>query len=288
MGLSRLAITGATGYLGSVLAQHFSHQGNTVVALTRRPPADTRIQWRPFDLGQPIDEAALKDVDALIHAAWVLSGKDQGELWRRNVLGSRRLIETAVAVGVPKVVFVSSMSAYFGTRQTYGLMKLAVERTALDSGCVVVRPGLIYGESPGGMAATLRKISGLPLWPRFRAARLFLGHEDDVVTAMATVLETYDGLKGEILGFANSQPLDLASILNGLSPEHRRRTGVPVPAGLIMTALRLLETANVPLPFRSDSLLGLVEAADFLPGQELLGERGVEFRELSTDSARRL
>jgi nucleoside-diphosphate-sugar epimerase len=285
--LSRVAITGATGYLGSVLAQHFSRQGDRVVALTRRRPADSGSDWRPFDLGQPIDEAALTDVDALIHAAWVLSGKDQGELWQQNVVGSRRLIETAVAVGVPKIVFISSMSAYFGTRQTYGLMKLAVERTALDSGCVVVRPGLVYGESPGGMAGTLRKVSGLPLWPRFRTARQFVGHEQDVAVAMATVVRTYDGLRGEILGFANAEPLDLASILTGFSPEHRRRPGMPVAAGLITTALRLIERANVPLPFRSDSLLGLVEPADFLPGQELLAERSVEFRTLSTDSARR-
>ncbi len=59
-------------------------------------------------------------------------------------------------------------------------MKLAVERTALDLGCAVVRPGLVYGESPGGMAGTLRKISRLPLWPRFKSAKLFLAHEDDV------------------------------------------------------------------------------------------------------------
>lgn len=280
--MTRLAITGATGYLGSALAQYFSHEGDTVIALTRRCPADSNVHWRPFDLGEAIEEAALTDVDVLIHGAWVLAGKDQDELWQQNVVGSRRLIETAVAVGVPKIVFISSMSAYFGTRQTYGLMKLAVERTALDLGCVVVRPGLVYGESPGGMAGTLRKISGLPIWPRFRSAGLFLGHEDDVATAMATILDTYDGLQGEILGFANPQPLDLASILSGLSQKHKHRPGVPVPSGLVMRALRLLETMNVQFPFRSDSLLGLVEAADFLPGQEPLAERGVEFRGLDT------
>jgi hypothetical protein len=99
---------------------------------------------------------------------------------------------------------------------------------------------------------------------------------------MATILDTYDGLQGEILGFANPQPLDLASILSGLSQKHKRRPGVPVPSRLVMRALRLLETMNVQFPFRSDSLLGLVEAADFLPGQEPLAERGVEFRGLDT------
>jgi nucleoside-diphosphate-sugar epimerase len=277
---SGVAITGATGYLGSVLSNHLSSQGHQVIALTRRPPKGAVENWRHFDLGMPLNDSAFEGVDALIHAAWVLSGKDTSDLWRQNVVGSRRLIEAAVAAGVEKVVFVSSMSAYFGTKQTYGLMKLAVERTALDLGCIVIRPGLVYGESPGGMAGTLSRISGLPLWPRFRSARLFLAHEEDIARATATVLETYDELAGQIIGFDNPQPLDLSSILTGLSADHQRRRSVPVPAGFVMAALRLLERAKVKFPFRSDSLLGLVKSADFLPGQELLAERDVEFRGL--------
>jgi hypothetical protein len=172
------------------------------------------------------------------------------------------------------------MSAYFGTRQTYGLMKLAVERTALDLGCAVVRPGLVYGESPGGMGGTLRKISRLPLWPNFKSAKLFLAHEDDVAQAIATIIDHYDELSGEAMGLVNAQSFDLPSIFAGLSPEHKRRLSLPVPAVLVMAVLRLLESAGVPFPFRSDSLLGLIESADLLPGQERLARQGVEFRSL--------
>jgi nucleoside-diphosphate-sugar epimerase len=277
---SRVAITGATGYLGSVLADHFSNRGDEVVALTRRRPERAVSDWRHFELDQPVDETTFQGVNTLIHAAWVLNGKDTSELWRENVIGSRRLIEAAVAAGVQKVVFVSSMSAYFGTRQTYGLMKLAVERTALDLGCAVVRPGLVYGESPGGMGGTLRKISRLPLWPNFKSAKLFLAHEDDVAQAIATIIDHYDELSGEAMGLANAQSVDLPSIFAGLSPEHKRRLSLPVPAVLVMAVLRLLESAGVPFPFRSDSLLGLIESADLLPGQERLARQGVEFRSL--------
>jgi nucleoside-diphosphate-sugar epimerase len=276
----RTAITGATGYLGSVLSEHFSSRGDEVIALTRRRPEGEPKEWRPFELGQPVDSTILEGVDILIHAAWVLSGKDTTDLWMQNVIGSRRLIDAAVTAGVPKIVFISSMSAYFGTRQTYGLMKLAVERTVLDAGGIVIRPGLVYGESPGGMAGTLRRISQLPLWPRFRSARLFLAHDEDIAPAMAMVFEGYPDLSGQIIGFAHPRSLDLSSILMGLSPTNKRRRTVPVPAGLVMTALRLLERTGVPFPFRSDSLLGLVESADFLPGQDLLLERDFKFRGL--------
>jgi nucleoside-diphosphate-sugar epimerase len=282
MSSCRVAITGATGYLGSVLSDHLSNRGDEVIALTRRRPKRAVGEWRHFELGRPVDTTTLQDVNTLIHAAWVLSGKDTKQLWRENVIGSRRLIEAAVTAGVQKVVFVSSMSAYFGTRQAYGLMKLAVERTALDMGCVVVRPGLVYGDSPGGMAGTLRKISSLPLWPRFKSAKLFLAHEDDLAHAIARVIEHHDELSGEVIGLANPRSVDLPSIFAGLSPEHERRPSVPIPAGLVMAALRMLEGAGVPFPFRSDSLLGLVEAADSLPGQEFLVRRGVEFRSIGS------
>jgi nucleoside-diphosphate-sugar epimerase len=281
MNSSRVAITGATGYLGSVLTDRFSSRGSEVVALTRRRPERAVSDWRQFELGRPVDAEIFRDVDVLIHAAWVLSGKDADQLWRENVIGSRRLIEAAVTAGVQKILFVSSMSAYFGTRQTYGLMKLAVERTALDLGCAVVRPGLVYGESAGGMAGTLRKISRLPLWPRFKSAKLFLAHEDDVAQAIAKVVDHYDELSGDVMGLANPQSLDLPSILVGLSPEHKRRLSLRVPAVPVMAALRLLEGAGVPFPFRSDSLLGLTEAADMLPGHDRLVQQGVEFRSLN-------
>ncbi|MBP1819467.1 NAD-dependent epimerase/dehydratase family protein [Mycobacterium sp. OAE908] len=275
-----LALTGATGYLGSVLSSELTAKGHEVIALTRCRPEVDVAEWRRFDLGKPLDANAFDGVDALIHAAWVLSGKDTSALWRQNVVGSRRLIETAVASGVGTVVFVSSMSAYFGTRQAYGLMKLAVERTALDLGGIVVRPGLVYGLSPGGMAGTLKRISRLPLWPRFPSAQLFLAHEADVAAAMARTVEFADELSGHVLGFANPTPLDLSSILVGLSDHGRRRPALPVPARLVMAVLRGLESMGVQLPFRSDSLLGLVESAKVLPGQELLAERGIEFRPL--------
>jgi uncharacterized protein YbjT (DUF2867 family) len=278
MGSTRLAITGATGYLGSVLTSELSTLDCDVVALTRRPPQSEETEWRHFDLRQPVESSVLRDIDVLIHAAWVLSGKDESALWRQNVVGSRKLIEAAVDAGVGRTVFISSMSAYFGTRQAYGLMKLAVERTVLDLGGVVIRPGLVYGEVPGGMAGTLQKISQLPLWPQFRSAQLFLAHQADIAPAIATVLDAYSELSGQVIGFAHPKPVDLSTILTGFSPTHRRRPCVPVPAGAVMAGLRLLEHANVRFPFRSDSLLGLVKSAQFLPGRELLTQQGIKFR----------
>jgi len=274
-----VAITGATGYLGTALTQRLRADGHRVVALTRRPPTNGTLGWREYSLGADIDEALFDGIDVLIHAAWTLGGKDVEQLWDTNTIGSRRLISAAAEAGV-QTVFISSMSAYFGTRQAYGLMKLAAERTAVDLGAVVVRPGLVYGASPGGMGGTLKKIAQLPLWPRFSSARLYLAHEDDLTAGISAVLNRYDAYAGQVLGFANPTPHDLTAVLTALAPNRRRRPTILIPKAAVMAPLRVAEAANVPLPFRSDSLLGLVEGPTFLPNEKLLADGGINFRDL--------
>jgi hypothetical protein len=77
---------------------------------------------------------------------------------------------------------------------------------------------------------------------------------------------------------AHPKSLTLPEILAGLSGLNEYKRTVPIPACAVMGGLRLLERARVPIPFRSDSLLGLVEAAACLPGQDLLARSAVRFR----------
>ena len=278
---SRVAITGATGYLGSVLVDHFSNRGDEVVALTRRRPERAVSDWRHFELDQPVDETIFQGVNTLIHAAWVLSGKDTSQLWRENVIGSRRLIEAAVTAGVQKVVFVSSMSAYF--RDTTNLRFDEARRRTHCSWTWAALWSVLVSFTEN------RPVEWLARYGKSRVSRFgrtsnrrssSSHHEDDVAQAIARVIDHYDELSGEVMGLANPQSVDLPSIFAGLSPESKRRLSLPVPAVPVMAVLRLLEGAGVPFPFRSDSLLGLIESADLLPGQERLVQQGVEFRSL--------
>ena len=279
---SVVAVTGATGYLGSLFMSAFVDADYDVVALTRREPSATpHVSWRAYELGATPPRDTFEGVDVLVHAAWDLGNSDAQESWARNVGGSRRLLDAAREAGVARVVFVSSMSAYFGTRQTYGISKLAVERTVLDGHGVIVRPGLVYGDNAGGMAGTLTKIASLPVWPKFGRSALFLAHSDDVATGMVSLVENYDDFAGRVVGFAHAERVDLTTILASFAPHGKRHPTVPVPASLVMSALRLVEATGASLPFRSDSLLGLVRATDVLPGQDLLANANIRFRPLA-------
>ncbi len=277
-----IGVTGATGYLGSSLVAALRAQSLDVVEYRRTALDDVSTRSvRRLDLSQPVESRTFDGVSCLIHTAWDLVETDPRRAWEINVAGSKRVLESAMNAGVKRVIFVSSMSAYFGTKQDYGLMKLAVERAVLEANQLVVRPGLVYGADSGGMAQTLAKLSRLPLIPVFRGAQQFTLHIDDFLAAMS-VLVVAKAVPSTVIGLANESPTSFKEIMLTLAAEtsNSART-VVVPWSALLALLRVAEKLNVRLPVRSDSLLGLVRPAPLVPGRDVATKIGLSFRPFS-------
>ncbi|MDE2511017.1 MAG: NAD-dependent epimerase/dehydratase family protein, partial [Elusimicrobia bacterium] len=187
--MSRLvAVTGASGYLGGRCSAALRAAGFAVLSLVRTRSGPNDVSFR---LGESLDPSTLKDVDALIHAAHDFRAFGAEEQTRVNVEGARLLFEAARSAGVRRIVAVSSVSAFPGCRSDYGRAKLQLEDMALKSGGVAVRPGLVYGDGPGGMFGTLSRLCRLPVLPLPDGGRqpLLLGHADDVSAALVAALD---------------------------------------------------------------------------------------------------
>ncbi len=107
----RIAITGASGLIGSALVGHLKSEGHTVQRLVRRATvAPDEIQWDP-KTGY-VDIEALRGVDAVIHLAGVGVGdKRWTKRYKSEILNSRLLGTTAIANAVAEVkpqVFISA------------------------------------------------------------------------------------------------------------------------------------------------------------------------------------
>jgi nucleoside-diphosphate-sugar epimerase len=282
----RVGITGSNGYLGSSLVAALRAKDLGVVEYRREAPhASSDAVVRELDLSQPIDAGVFDGVSCLVHAAWDLRETDPRRAWERNVEGSKRLLEAALDAGVDRVIFVSSMSAYFGTKQDYGLMKLAVERAVLESKQVVVRPGLVYGAQSGGMASTLAKLARLPVIPVFRGAQQYTLHIEDFLAAMVTLVRA-DEVPSSVIGLAHEPPTSFREIMLALAPgDGGSAKTVSVPWHPLLGALRVGERLGVPLPVRSDSLLGLVRPAPGVPSRDIADRLGLSFRPFSVEGA---
>ncbi|WP_284045803.1 NAD-dependent epimerase/dehydratase family protein [Paractinoplanes maris] len=164
----RIAVTGASGFCGGVVARLAAESGADVVCLGRRPgPVGEHVFW---DAAAGTPDLAGADVVLHLAAAVGDSGPEQ-EFAAVNVDGTRRLLE-AVA-GTTPVVWVSSASVYRpgpypapvaedhptdGQRTAYGRTKAAGERLALAAGAVVLRPRAVYGEGDPHLLPRLRRV----------------------------------------------------------------------------------------------------------------------------------
>jgi nucleoside-diphosphate-sugar epimerase len=226
----------------------------------------------------------LRSADLLVHAAYDLSLTSRVDIWRVNVDGTRRLLEAAGDAQVRRILVLSSMSAYLGTTQLYGRAKLDIEVITVAAGGCAIRPGLVYGDSPGGMAGTLRNLVRLPLVPMVAGrARQYTVREDDLITAIGA-LAAVESLPPGTICLADSTPVAFRDLLAGFAAQQGRRCRlVPVPWQLVYWTLRTGETLHMKLPFRADSLLGLVRPAPGVTGTEALTRLGVRLRAFNPD-----
>ena len=107
----RIAVTGASGLIGSALVGYLKSEGHTVQRLVRRATvAPDEIRWDPKTGYVDID--ALRGVDAVIHLAGVGVGdKRWTKRYKSEILNSRLLGTTAIANAVAEVkpqVFISA------------------------------------------------------------------------------------------------------------------------------------------------------------------------------------
>ena len=147
--MSVLAITGATGFVGSAVLEAALADGDQVRALTRRAqPALDGVTWVAGDLADTTALAALvAGADAVIHVAGLTNTPDPALFDAANVTGTANVIGAITAAGVRRLVFVSSLAARMPALSAYGASKARAETLVEASGLdwTTVRPPAVYG-----------------------------------------------------------------------------------------------------------------------------------------------
>ena len=116
----RIAITGASGLIGTALTAALDDAGHDVLHVVRHAPTGpAEVRW-DVDAGT-IDAASLEGVEAIVH----LAGENIGQRWsddvRRRVLdsrvnGTRLIAETAGGLAGRPVLVCASATGFYGDR----------------------------------------------------------------------------------------------------------------------------------------------------------------------------
>lgn len=186
-----IALTGATGFIGSVLQRRLAQQGFHLRALSRRPCAAVAgVEWI---IGSLEDEAALAQLvagaDSVIHCAGAVRGATADAFIRSNVDGSRQLAAAARQGNCRRFLLLSSLAARHPELSWYAASKREAEHqvsaAAGNVALTVFRPTAVYGPGDREMRPLLEwLLRGWLLIPGDAAARLSFLHVDDLAEAV--------------------------------------------------------------------------------------------------------
>ena len=115
----RVAVTGIAGYLGGVLARRLADEPtvNSILGFDLVPPRTVlpKVEFQRVDVRGADFARLLSGADALFHLAFIVEPPRHlsiTEIDAINIEGSRRAFEGAIAAGVPRIVYSSSIAAY--------------------------------------------------------------------------------------------------------------------------------------------------------------------------------
>jgi UDP-glucose 4-epimerase len=283
----RIVVTGASGNIGSAFLRRLKGGPHEVVGVSRRVPEEQAppvTTWVAADLTDdrclPALHEAFEGADAVVHLAWGFQpSHDLGYLEELGVGGTRRVLHSVAAAGVPHLVHMSSVGAYSpkqddepvdeswptdGVQSSpYSSHKAAAERLldaheAAHSTLVTrLRPGIVGQRSAGsallryGVPALIpAKALGLvPVLPLDRRFVVPMVHADDVADAIARALEHR---AAGAFNLAADPPLTTARIAEalGAKPLHVPSAAVrAVVAGAWKARLQQVDPGWVDLGF---------------------------------------
>ncbi len=251
----RIAITGASGLIGTALVGHLKSEGHTVQRFVRRPVvAPDEIQWDP-KTGY-VDIEALRGVDAIIHLAGVGVGdKRWSKKYKSEILNSRLLGTTAIALAVnevkPQVFISASAIGWYGESGNRAVVESdrvgddflaavcreweAAADLVTDVRTVKIRTGLVLDPTGGALGKML------PLFRFGLGGKLGNGKQwwswitlHDVIRAITFLLESK--VSGPV-NLTSPNPVTNQEFTSALARAMHRPALFPAPAIALKVAL---------------------------------------------------
>ena len=255
-----IAITGASGFIGSALTRYLANAGHHITVICRQGsqlPGQPASVIRLNSLSN-ITPAHLQNIELVIHAAGIAHQQaTSAEFQRVNVRSTELLVNACETAGVKRILFLSSVkvngesttqafnrSSALAPEDDYGRSKLAAERVlaAADIPCMILRLPLVYGAGARANFALLVRLvrSRLPLpFAGVTASRSYLALEN-LVDFVVRAIKSSEPLN-QVFYIADEHPLALPELLDVMGQAMGRRVRLfSLPPALLHGLARIL------------------------------------------------
>ena len=255
--MNKVAITGASGFIGAKLCEYYANRNWQVIPLSRKSNYQLAGEF-------PVD--SIKGCHLIIHCAHDRSSKFESIEDDVNFVGVKRLLQAADQLGIQQIVYLSSMSAHDKAQSRYGVIKHKIENLFKEANYedrhLVVKPGLVLGD--GGLFKDIHKfIISHQMVP------LINGGTQPVQTiAVEELLKAIFELaekkiSGQFILAEDPGPhlRDLYQEISRLAQSNNRF--IPVPFFAAHLAIKISKLVGIELPVDEENLLGLSQLKSF-------------------------
>jgi uncharacterized protein YbjT (DUF2867 family) len=280
----RIAITGATGFVGRHLARSLSAAGHDTVLIARgRDTRDTAIRtldrstFVAADLSDPAPlTAAFAGCDAIAHCAGI--NRELGRQTYRavHIDATAHVIDAARRAGVPRLLLLSFLRARPDCGSPYHESKFAAEELVRASGLdyTIFKAGMIYGLGDHMLDHLSHTLHTLPVFATvgFREQPIRPVAIDDLIHILEAAL-LHHRLSRQTVYVLGPETLLLSVAVRRVAAIlHRRVWIVPAPVWFHRLLARVFErTMQIPLiataqvQMLAEGFLQPAPAADPLP-----------------------
>lgn len=253
----KILVTGASGFIGTAIADYLATAGHDVIAASRRPTADRLGRGHEVnlpDLRETLPPPRFfEGIEAVVHAAGMAHQPrhtSEEHLNRVNGIAAGSIAAAARAAGVKRFVLISSMRAVSGPVSSiplpeetipqpvdaYGRSKLSGEIMTREAfpDAVILRPPAVHGAGAKGKIGALGRLalSKLPLPLGGLGGRHSIVSDRNLAAAVHFIVQDASGQAG-LLHVSDAEPLGLDEIVRTMRQALGRRPGiVPVPPHL--------------------------------------------------------
>ncbi|MCF8192709.1 MAG: NAD-dependent epimerase/dehydratase family protein [Candidatus Methylopumilus sp.] len=242
-----VALTGATGFIGTALIKQLQQAGWQVKALYRPKPGRSPISsqsltWVAGELSDlPSLNSLMADADAVIHCAGAVRGVTQADFDLINEIGARHVAEVAAAQNKPpRLLLISSLAARMPELSHYAGSKMRGELAIKNSPLrwTIFRPPAVYGPGDRELLPLFQSMAkGLAPLPAGANGRFSIIHVDDLAAAMVHCLgqdagdgKTFELDDGHSGGYDWPSVIKIAQAVLRDGSKIRR---LPIPIGLL-------------------------------------------------------
>ncbi len=279
----KIAITGASGFIGSALTKALAEENHDLRLLMHRnkpatvksdlsdSPGRTELVHGDVQDTESL-KTAFKGVDVVFHLVGIIAETRNLTFEKTVTVGTQNVVEAAAACSVKKLIYLSALGTSDKAISKYHQSKWKAEEEVRNSGIefVILRPSVIFGPGDDFLNKISSMIKKLPFAPIIGNGEYLLQpvYIYDLIKILVACLKNSKA-SGKTIEVGGPRAYRYKEIIRILKSHlNKNRINIYLPVWLMSIAAAVMEKLMKPAPITTDQLK-MMQAGNYCDNKEM-------------------